>query len=894
MTRTVSILLALAVLATLGVLYFGGDPAPPPSAVEAGERPTSDLAPDPAAVPADASSSEDIPSLGAVPDAPTRTESTEAEPHDAVVQGRCVDREGQPLEGVRCELNGWPSNDQEVNEYEIRHGSISWDDPEAVETGSDGRFVFSFRALPPYQLSLSLTRQDLVESRARWTRQTPGTIDVGDVELVRGVRIEGTLLDTEGKPLGRRTQIHVDQEGARGHQDGAVGLRDFTTLSVRENGTFRSSDPLVPGDYVFTLNAEYQYESGKAKQTLAVEAGIGPLRLLLTPPDLMPAIRGRIVDEAGQPVARVFVSPQMMQRGSNRSIYSDREGRFVIPRPEGAPEEVRLGIRHDGIEPLTTDPIAWGGEEVEIRVQPGVSVELLVTDARDGSPVEKYQAFLTPDGRTNFKAFSSSSMGAIGGSQHPEGRVELGPVPRGRYALRVVPAEDSELTQGPVRIVDLEGESTPALTHILHPAASQGVLVTTSADEPLVGAEVELLYSSLGEPIDTETRVLPANSYSSGPFARVLDRVTTGPDGRARLHGSPQGEFGLRVLHSEHAPLIFAPFRFEGGETEIRVVAAATLHLAVGPPAYLEALREEFDLYRQATPETPPLEIRLYDYSTPGMARQYPRMTAPKVGLDREGKLSMKGVPAGTWTLMIQRHNNSFSNFDTLMEEVRLAPGETRSLELDLSDRTPLPYRGRVFLDGAPYADGRLELAVERGNGVESRFTATANTDAEGRFETRLAAGVVKVTIWPQSNTDTTRPYLTRIGPATGRSGEARIEFALAERPIVLVSPDGAPLRGAPLLWQRSDGGQGTCQSAPTDGKGCTVLRGEPGLYTASIRIRSLLSDLSWRERMNEIAQAGGDLRAETERVTLTLGPVTLEAGQTEAVTLRLPANWDR
>src|SRR5690606_954272 len=49
---------------------------------------------------------------------------------EAVMRGRCVDQEGNPIAGVQVELHGWVANDSRLEAYRRDHGDVVWGDPE--------------------------------------------------------------------------------------------------------------------------------------------------------------------------------------------------------------------------------------------------------------------------------------------------------------------------------------------------------------------------------------------------------------------------------------------------------------------------------------------------------------------------------------------------------------------------------------------------------------------------------------------------------------------------------------------------------------------------------------------------------------------------------------------
>lgn len=119
--------------------------------------------------------------------------------HGGKLRGRVVDANGAPLAGalVSPRDNAWLPN----NPFGGMFGAVESIAPDAVETLTDAQGAFVLDNLGPqlYQLSISATgfasatRRDVVITLDQET-------DLGEVKLLRGANLQGTLLDA-GKPL---------------------------------------------------------------------------------------------------------------------------------------------------------------------------------------------------------------------------------------------------------------------------------------------------------------------------------------------------------------------------------------------------------------------------------------------------------------------------------------------------------------------------------------------------------------------------------------------------------------------------------------------------------------------------------------------------------------------
>jgi RNA polymerase sigma factor (sigma-70 family) len=160
------------------------------------------------------------------------------------------------------------------------------------------------------------------------------------------------------------------------------------------------------------------------------------------------SLSGRIVDEAGKPIAGVRVAPAFHTRdGGNREggvfpddreheATTDRDGRFLIgaiPRLDvtGKPSSLSLVVRKDGFGSLETPAFSFqpgpgfSPQALDpIRLEPGVSLSGTVVDP-DGRPAEG--VWVEPDGgfalRSQFTRTDAAGKFTV--RNLPKGMVEL-------------------------------------------------------------------------------------------------------------------------------------------------------------------------------------------------------------------------------------------------------------------------------------------------------------------------------------------------------------------------------------------------------------------------------------------------------------------------------------
>jgi protocatechuate 3,4-dioxygenase beta subunit len=179
-----------------------------------------------------------------------RTEATPAaeaaDPKLATIRGRCVDEKGDPVAGCKVLLRGRIHSQERETAWLRDHPRPQWTDPPAQPTGADGVFAFTFWPPPPFQFTIELRRDDLAAMRALWLALTEGRVlDVGDVVMVPGIRVQGRVVDEGGNPVAGASII-VDV-GASGDRE-TPSFRTTSATSARD-GSFRCEGALPAGRY---------------------------------------------------------------------------------------------------------------------------------------------------------------------------------------------------------------------------------------------------------------------------------------------------------------------------------------------------------------------------------------------------------------------------------------------------------------------------------------------------------------------------------------------------------------------------------------------------------------------------------------------------------------------
>ncbi|HZF11130.1 MAG TPA: carboxypeptidase-like regulatory domain-containing protein [Thermoanaerobaculia bacterium] len=344
-----------------------------------------------------------------------------------------------------------------------------------ARTDAEGRFQLLAAADEPLQLSaaapgfLPLERQSL-----------PSPTRPALLQLRPAAHLAGVVVDPRGGPVA----------GA------SLSIALGRTTWSRPDGRFRLSGLLPRGTYELTVRKTGFPEATAAGRTAAAGREPPPLRIVLG--EGRRAV-GRVVDDAGRPVARV----ELTLRAEHRDEFfweddeepaagatSDARGAFELRHlPPGRFElhAARRGFapaRRPGIEiGAGTAPVDLG----EVTLAPGLAIEGVVTD-RGGSPVAGAKVGLEPPAVASGAELKIADDPALSRLTRTEadGSFRLADLPRGApFNLRV-----DHPDYVPVRLVRVTAPTPEPLRIELKTGRSVTGRVVGPRGEPVPGARV--------------------------------------------------------------------------------------------------------------------------------------------------------------------------------------------------------------------------------------------------------------------------------------------------------------------------------------------------------------------------------------------------------------------
>jgi protocatechuate 3,4-dioxygenase beta subunit len=315
------------------------------------------------------------------------------------LEGRVLDAKGAPVAGARLKLRG--------------------DHPDVeIETGADGAYSFP-RVLPGPQ-GLEVRHPDFGVTTERVEVAAPRTHF--DVRVARATVVEGRILGSDGTLVSPAPSLTVDKEPVEAGADGrfrftlapgehevraeapdrapaerrvtatgepielelelgrpgaiaghiaGLGERQYVSLELRDpqGGSRMSSAETTPDPQGFfqmpdvaagawTLAATDNL-GRTVESRVQVEEGRQTQALLRFPP--LPAIRGRMLDPKGQPIAGASLS---FERDRLRSwVTADAEGRFTARLSDGL---WTLKAQPNGYAPALALVVVQGGAPVDV------------------------------------------------------------------------------------------------------------------------------------------------------------------------------------------------------------------------------------------------------------------------------------------------------------------------------------------------------------------------------------------------------------------------------------------------------------------------------------------------------------------------------------------------
>ena len=284
----------------------------------------------------------------------------------ATVTGKVMDEAGQPIAGATIEVDG-PGNDSAVTEN-IQFGP----DAELV-SDTEGRWSCNMIPKGAEGFSLLATHPEHAETKVPIRGATGESVVI---VMKSGFNVAGKVETWDGNPIQAASvrEVRSNEEGERSETTDASGAFQLKALNA--------------GEVIIAVQAN---RFAPQVQTIQVTGLVAGLRFKLNPGQLL---RGRLVDEEGNPVGDARAETTPGRRKIQWSSTTDADGRFVW---DSAPREPLLySFEAAAFKRIYALELQADGSEHEIKLtreKPGDKIHVTGTalDADSGQPLGPFK-----------------------------------------------------------------------------------------------------------------------------------------------------------------------------------------------------------------------------------------------------------------------------------------------------------------------------------------------------------------------------------------------------------------------------------------------------------------------------------------------------------------------
>ena len=513
-----------------------------------------------------------------------------------------------------------------------------------------------------------------------------------NLQVKRGVRVEGRVVDEEGKPL----------EGASLYV--GFGPNAYNRLDALAEQEGRFVFPVVATGKQTLVTSRPGF--APAKQILDVPAGESLLSDVIVIMTRGRAIMGRIVKSDGSPIAGVHISWKHEQNYIRESSITDSDGRFEshhLPTQSLSLEGYGTGIssfQHafpDGTTTLT---------DVVLTAQEGGKLAGRVIDDHTDKPLARFRVRMIPGTPSTGEQRGGhySSTWAREGHQFVDvdgywdtgdENLAVGHV----YGVEIsakgyAPARHSHIVARP------DPDASALVIRLVRAARLVGTVVDERTGTPVGGAVIRL-YSN-----DLPLRFYDNDDTLRRPMAHTDVR------GRFSLANLGIGEMRAFVTHEEFAPLNTEPFELRAGEE----TALPKLSMTKGGTI-------EGHLTDASGHPIPNVAVEIS--RVVGKRRPTSQTWQAQTGPD--GRYKIEGLPAGPLTVRRMRppDKQGFSVPAEYSVLVALHDGESKTVSFKPRGSTTL--RGTIIVDDPLPMGVWVYLNADPTSGLASRSTRVRN-----------------------------------------------------------------------------------------------------------------------------------------------------------------------
>lgn len=705
----------------------------------------------------------------------------------AVIQGRIVEADGQPVVGASVE------GGSKIDPYAILDGTSLMLQLDNLVSDKDGRFEFT--PVPPRStIVLSIGPADGLQPTALTVQPlAPGEVTHVDIVVLRGGTIEGLVLDYEDQPVAH-TQVIIQPTSFSMSDVGLIGMLPFDKdKSTDESGRFRF-DSLGDGSYRLSL-AKGGY---RPILTDAIDVSAGQVIEGITlRADRGLSVSGRVSGPDGEAVleARVvaFLPPSMFSmranadRGYRANESVDEDGLFELwGYDEG---ELRVSARAVGYVSNSVD-VAAGASDIVLQLQRKTAITGIAIDLSTGDPLTEYQLRLTPSDASVGMAALLDIEKRMRSRRAPldvsddEGRFAMDDVTPGTYDLQLLADGYAQTIKR--EIVVAEG------------GGANGVIIMVAEEASVTGQVVSGRTGQTLSDVTVTTGKTDAMNAWTQMLSGPVPKTQTDASGRFTLSGLGEDPVTITLQHQDHRSVVLAGLLLRPAEVHdsgvISLPPGGTIHGTV-----------------YGADEQPAVGISVM--AADAMGAQMKRATT-----EFDGTYVIQGLAAGAYSVM--RMDFSFStdsdNPASMLEGLTF---ETVNLELDEVKQVDLgaPGESGCLLEGvvtssAGPEDEALVIVVKERGPPNTKFTST---NEDGHYQLKgLSPGQYLVQVMPSGSivgggSQPSSPVFSTvvIGDEANQRHDIELPGAVL-RAEVRARGVGGPLSGIRVLLERVDEGR--------------------------------------------------------------------------------------
>lgn len=554
----------------------------------------------------------------------------------ATIRGRIHNGDGEPVAEVRV----WTRT---ITENPRAQRTAGFD-----TTGKDGTFELGGLVAGTYKMHTQADAYPSTFDGPEVTVDDGGVAEI-DIELSAGGSISGLVVDDGGAPVGSVSVI------ARGDSWSWSGN---TRTQTRDDGTF-TIEGIAPGKYrviatrgwFSQLRSPGTTDDDLQGESVSVEAGeIAEVKLVVE--DQSAEIRGRVLDESGQPVTDAFVTTSRETDSARGSGWSTRAVRWQFSR-QPILTDLDGNFTVTGLSPGNYTVRAYrrgGGEALARHVKTGGEVTLTIPAASSISGKVVIAGGAAPD------QFDIQILDEKTGYSRSEGFFRTA----GTFSMTDLPAGTYQ-----VSVKAKEGTTTDTVT-VAAGESKAGIVLTLETRVTITGRAVDL---ASGKPVKgMRIIVQPAESMMRGfRFTPGEKQHITDAEGRFEIENAPAGRVFIAAVPTNWQTSDYSFARVlktvpGGGTADVGDVPV--------PKRRVDSMRERggdlgYEL-KQPVPGTDPEDVVL------------------EVALIRpEGPAAESGLKVGDHIITVDGHDVSGANAALYYTLARVKPGTTVKLGVE-------------------------------------------------------------------------------------------------------------------------------------------------------------------------------------------------------------------